>query len=144
MGEVRATGGGGESSDDTSPQRWVLYALDAASGRVVWEQTADQGAPRDKRHVKSTYASSTPATDGRVVVAWFGSHGLRAYTVDGTPLWAVNVGRVSAGAAAGRTFRHLATNDIGEPVMATPALSRGLIYVRGKNSLFAIGQQTKR
>lgn len=72
------------------------------------------------------------------------SHGLRAYTVDGKPLWAVNVGRVSAGAAAGRTFRHLATNDIGEPVMATPALSRGLIYVRGKNSLFAIGQQTKR
>ena len=44
----------------------------------------------------------------------------------------------------GVVHRHLATNDIGEPVMATPALSRGLIYVRGKNSLFAIGQQTKR
>ncbi len=91
--------GGGDSSDDTSSQRWVLYGVDAASGRVIWEQTAEEGAPRDKRHVKSTYASSTPATDGRVVVAWFGSHGLRAYTVDGKPLWTVNVGRVSVGAA---------------------------------------------
>lgn len=91
--------GGGESSDDTSSQRWVLYALDAATGSVVWEQTAHEGAPRDKRHVKSTYASSTPATDGRLVVAWFGSHGLRAYTVEGKPLWTVDLGRVSAGAA---------------------------------------------
>ena len=51
-----------------------------------------------KRHVKSTYASSTPATDGRVVVAWFGSQGLHAYTVEGTPLWKVDLGRVSVGA----------------------------------------------
>ena len=89
---------GGDASDDTSPHQWVLYALDTASGRIVWQKTAYEGAPRDKRHVKSTYASSTPATDGRVVVAWFGSQGLHAYTVDGTPLWKVDLGRVSVGA----------------------------------------------
>jgi outer membrane protein assembly factor BamB len=43
--------------------------------------------------------------------------------------------------AADRTFRHLATNDIGEPVMATPALSRGVIFVRGMHSIFAIGRR---
>lgn len=48
--------------------------------------------------MKSTYASATPATDGRVVVAWFGSQGLHAYTVEGTPLWKVDLGRVSVGA----------------------------------------------
>ena len=69
-----------------------------ASGRIVWQKTAYEGPPRDKRHVKSTYASSTPATDGRVVVAWFGSQGLHAYTVEGTPLWKVDLGRVSVGA----------------------------------------------
>jgi outer membrane protein assembly factor BamB len=74
-----------------------VYALDADTGRIVWERTAHDGVPRDKRHVKSTYASSTPATDGRVVVAWFGSEGLHAYTVDGTPLWTVDVGRVNVG-----------------------------------------------
>ncbi|MEO6350849.1 MAG: PQQ-binding-like beta-propeller repeat protein [Candidatus Limnocylindrales bacterium] len=90
---------GGDSSDDSSSHRWLLYALDVRTGNVLWEQTAYEGAPRDKRHVKSSYASSTPATDGRVVVAWFGSQGLHAYTVDGKPLWRVDVGRVSVGAA---------------------------------------------
>ena len=89
---------GGDASDDTSSQQWVLYALDTASGKIVWQKTADEGQPRDKRHVKSTYATSTPATDGRVVVAWFGSQGLYAYTVEGTPLWKVDLGRVSVGA----------------------------------------------
>ncbi len=89
---------GGDASDDTSSHQWVLYALDAASGRIAWQRTADEGPPRDRRHVKSTYASSTPATDGRVVVAWFGSRGLHAYTVEGTPLWKVDLGRVSVGA----------------------------------------------
>ena len=89
---------GADASDDTSSQQWVLCALEASSGRIVWQKTAYEGSPRDKRHVKSTYASSTPATDGRVVIAWFGSQGLHAYTVDGTPLWKVDLGRVSAGA----------------------------------------------
>ena len=90
---------GGDPSDDTSSQKWVLYALDTVSGRIAWQQTAHEGQPRDRRHVKSTYASATPATDGRVVVAWFGSQGLHAYTVEGTPLWKVDLGRISVGAA---------------------------------------------
>ncbi len=48
--------------------------------------------------IKSTYASSTPVTDGRIVVAWFGSQGLHAYDVKGNFLWKVDLGRVNAGA----------------------------------------------
>jgi len=40
---------------------------------------------------------------------------------------------------AGPTFEHVATNAIGELLMATPALSEGVMYVRGASSLFAIG-----
>ena len=43
--------------------------------------------------------------------------------------------------AAERTFRHVATNDMGEPIMATPALSRGVLFVRTMNSVFAIGRK---
>lgn len=43
--------------------------------------------------------------------------------------------------AADRTFRHLSTNDMGEPIMATPALSRGVLFVRTMNSVFAIGRR---
>jgi outer membrane protein assembly factor BamB len=41
--------------------------------------------------------------------------------------------------AAGAEFKHLATNPIGEPLMATPALSNGVMYVRSPGTLFAIG-----
>ncbi len=46
--------------------------------------------------------------------------------------------------SAGREFRHIATNAMGELLMATPALSRGVMYVRGLRSLFAIGRPDNR
>src|SRR4030095_1927864 len=65
--------GDGDASDDRSPHRWALYAIDKRTGKVRWERTAAAGEPGNKRHIKSTYASPSPATDGRIVVAWFGS-----------------------------------------------------------------------
>lgn len=41
----------------------------------------------------------------------------------------------------GEVFRHLATNSICETLMATPAISQGVIYVRGASTLFAIRRQ---
>ena len=41
---------------------------------------------------------------------------------------------------AGPEYELIAKNEIGELVMGTPALSEGLMYVRAKNHLFAIGR----
>jgi len=90
--------GDGDASDDRSRQRWVVYAIDKRTGRMLWERVAHEGEPRNKRHIKSTYASATPVTDGRIVVAWFGSEGVYAYDVDGTLKWKVDLGRVDMGA----------------------------------------------
>jgi outer membrane protein assembly factor BamB len=76
----------------------MVMALDKRSGRVLWERVAHEGVPVDRRHIKSTYASGTPATDGRIVVASFGSQGIYAFTVEGAPLWKVDVGRMDLGA----------------------------------------------
>ena len=43
--------------------------------------------------------------------------------------------------AAGEKFAHLGTNSMGELLMATPALSEGVLYVRSSASLFAIGRK---
>ena len=43
--------------------------------------------------------------------------------------------------AAGQKFSHIATNSMGEMLMATPALSEGVMYVRSSASLFAIGRK---
>ena len=90
--------GEGTASDDRSPHRWVVIALDKRTGRILWERTAHDGVPRERRHAKSTYASATPATDGRIVVAFFGSHGLFAYDVEGRFRWKVDLGRLDLGA----------------------------------------------
>lgn len=90
--------GDGDASKDRSLHRWVIYALDKKTGKIKWERVAHQGEPIEKRHIKSTYANSTPATDGRIVVAWFGSQGVHAYDVKGKFLWKVDLGRVDVGA----------------------------------------------
>jgi outer membrane protein assembly factor BamB len=90
--------GDGDASDDRSTHKWMLYAIDKRSGKVQWERVAFEGEPRNRRHIKSTYASASPATDGRVVVAWFGSQGVCAYDVNGTKLWTVDLGHVDMGA----------------------------------------------
>jgi len=43
--------------------------------------------------------------------------------------------------AAGEKFNHISTNSMNELLMATPALSEGVMYVRSASSLFAIGQK---
>jgi outer membrane protein assembly factor BamB len=43
--------------------------------------------------------------------------------------------------AAGREFRLIARNPMGELLMATPALSEGVMYVRSAATLFAIGRR---
>ena len=96
--------GDGDASDDRSRHRWVMYAIDKRTGKTLWERVAHEGEPVDKRHIKSTYASATPATDGRIVVASFGSQGVYAYDVDGTFLWKVDLGRVNMGAYDIPTF----------------------------------------
>jgi outer membrane protein assembly factor BamB len=76
-----------ELTSDTGEIRYMLYAVDAGSGRVMWEREAHKGAPFGGRHRKNTYASETPATDGERVYTYFGNVGLFAYTLDGAHVW---------------------------------------------------------
>jgi outer membrane protein assembly factor BamB len=84
--------------EDLSTHEWKAYCLDRASGKVIWERTAHTGAPKVKRHTKASQANSTPATDGRRVVALFGSIGLLiAWDVDGRELWRADTGTLDSG-----------------------------------------------
>ena len=90
--------GEGTASEDRSIHKWIVLALDARTGRTVWQKVAHEGEPREKRHIKSTYASASPVTDGRIVVAFFGSQGLHAFSFDGKPLWKKDLGHLDVGA----------------------------------------------
>jgi len=84
--------------DDLSEHQWKIYSLDKASGKILWERTAVAAIPKTKRHTKSSQASSTPVTDGRRVVAVFGSAGvLVAWDFGGKELWRVDLGVLDSG-----------------------------------------------
>ena len=84
--------------DDLSTHTWRLYAVDRRTGAVAWQRDVFTGAPKVKRHPKSSQASSTPVTNGTHVVAVFGSIGVLAcYDVNGKPLWQRDIGVVDNG-----------------------------------------------
>lgn len=77
-----------EFSAESSEVRYLVYALDAATGKVLWQQEAHKGLPAGGRHRKNTYASETPTTDGERIYASFGGNvGLFAYTLSGDLVW---------------------------------------------------------
>ncbi len=86
-----------DAAPDMSKHAWKVYALDKRTGKIIWERTAYEGVPRTKRHTKSSQASSTPATDGKYVVAFFGSEGLYTYDWKGKLLWKKDLGLMNAG-----------------------------------------------
>ena len=88
-----------------------MIAYDLKTGREIYRQRLPL--------VGSGYSASPVAADGKIYLS----------NEDGDMLVV----------RAGPTFEHVATNPIGELLMATPALSDGVMYVRGVSSLFAIG-----
>ena len=72
-----------------------VLALDAGTGRLLWERTAWEGTPYDTRHKRGSYASLTPVTDGQLVYASFGSEGLYAYDFEGKLAWKASLGGIA-------------------------------------------------
>jgi len=83
---------------DLAKHQFKIYCLDKHTGKILWEKVAADLAPRVARHPHNSYASATPATDGKRVVASFGSEGLFAFDLDGKLLWRQDVGPLDQGA----------------------------------------------
>lgn len=89
--------GDGDSANDNGEQSWRIYRLDKRTGKVDWMKEAVKSAPRTRRHTKATHANTTLATDGKRLVAWFGSEGLFVYDMNGKLLWTKNLGAFDVG-----------------------------------------------
>ena len=75
--------------------KFQVVCIDRTTGKIVWAQTAFEGTPYDDRHRKSSFASSTPATDGTYVFAYFGTEGLYAFDMMGKQIWKVDLGKLA-------------------------------------------------
>ena len=81
-----------EPVKDSSVHEWKVICLNKLTGKKMWEQTSHVGVPAMKRHPKSTHANTSVATDGKYVVAFFGSEGLYCYDMKGKLQWQKSFG----------------------------------------------------
>lgn len=96
---------GASVAEDTPRQSWQVLCLDRGTGAVLWSRVAHEGVPRIGRHAKGSHANATAATDGTIVVAWFGSEGLHAFSMDGEPLWSKDLGLIDVGYVGQRQYQ---------------------------------------
>jgi len=83
--------------EDESEFRFELHCLDKTTGETLWSRVAWEGVPSVPRHPKGSHAASTPATDGKRVLAFFGGEGLYCYDLDGELLWKRDLGPMDSG-----------------------------------------------
>lgn len=77
----------------THEHRWMLYDLDFKSGRIRWEKEIARGIPAIGKHIKNSFATETPVTDGRFVYVYMGSAGLlTAIDFKGKTIWTKETG----------------------------------------------------
>ncbi len=81
----------GRSEPPQLDHDWRVYCLDLETGGVIWQRSVRAGIPEFPRHMKNTYASETPTTDGERVYVRFGDLGLFAFDMDGNQVWSVHV-----------------------------------------------------
>ena len=82
---------GGEASRGV--HQFLVMAIDRDTGHTIWERIANEQEPHEAGHPSnSTWASSSPVTNGARVYAYFESFGLYAYDMDGTLMWEKDFG----------------------------------------------------
>jgi len=133
---VAGGGGSGRSmvEQPSAEQRFIVMSLDRSSGKVRWQKDARTELPHEGHHKDHGYASASPATDGEVLIASFGSHGIYAYDLKGTLFWQKQFGQM-------RT-----RNSFGEG--SSPALHDDRVIVlwdhEGEDFVIALDKKTGR
>lgn len=111
---------------------WKVYCLDLDSGKIIWEKEVHRGKPKSSIHLKNSYASETPVTDGKLVYCHFGNRGLYALDFKGNIVWTHEV-------PAYKTRYGWGTSS-------SPVLHKDHLYLvndnEEKSSIFALNKKT--
>ncbi|MEE2966034.1 MAG: PQQ-binding-like beta-propeller repeat protein [Acidobacteriota bacterium] len=101
--------------------RWLVYDLDFTTGAVRWVREMAVAVPQIERHLKNSFASETPVTDGERVYVYFGTIGLvAALDLTGEVQWQRELGVFNGRQRFGTA--------------ASPALHDGRLYVVNDNT----------
>ncbi|MGQ0737366.1 MAG: outer membrane protein assembly factor BamB family protein [Acidobacteriota bacterium] len=110
------------SVKSTAVHRWTVLDVDIKTGAIRWERELHRGVPPISRHIKNSFASETPVTDGERVYVYFGTLGLvAALDLQGTLLWKKEIGAFEG--------------HLGFGAAASPILHKGRLYVVNDNTV---------
>mgnify|MGYP002822667500 FL=1 len=56
--------GGNQYKPSEHVHQWKVICLNLEDGKVLWEKLARKGKPQGTIHIKNSYATETPITDG--------------------------------------------------------------------------------
>jgi outer membrane protein assembly factor BamB len=92
-GEV-ALGGQARGPDVTADRTiFVVEAFNRTDGKRLWEYRLDADGPLQGVHEKHNLTTPSPATDGQMVYAWFGTGQLVALDMNGKLVWQRHLGK---------------------------------------------------
>ncbi len=95
--------------------QFVVSSYDRNSGKNLWQRIVVEDVPHEGKHETHTYAAGSPITDGERLYFSFGSRGVFCYSLEGEPIWNLDLGDM-------RT-----RNGWGEAV--TPVLADDLVII---------------
>jgi outer membrane protein assembly factor BamB len=84
--------GGDRPAPRNTNYRWELVCVDADEGRIIWRRMLHQGKPTSSIHIKNSYASETPVTDGERIYTYLGAAGLYCCDFEGQVIWNKDLG----------------------------------------------------
>ena len=110
---------GGNRGKVNDEHRFLAVALDTKTGKIVWQRELFKGVPPGSRHLKNSFASETPVTDGERVYFYFAQVGLFALDRNGKTVWTLPSAAVET--------------RYGWGTASSPVLHQGRLYVVNDN-----------
>lgn len=84
----------GRAPKPTEVLQFAVLCLDRATGKPLWKRIAREEVPHEGHHRDASFASCSPATDGKHLLAYFGSRGLYCYDLEGDLKWDADFGEM--------------------------------------------------
>ena len=70
-----------------------VIVVERNDGRILWEKSVAKEMPQEGTHELGSWASNSPATDGELIFAYFGSRGIHCLDFNGNILWQKDFGQ---------------------------------------------------
>lgn len=112
--------------------QFVVYSINRSNGEINWKKVVREQYPHEGINSNGSWASASCVTDGKYMVASFGSYGIYCFNMDGNLIWEKDFGDMQI------------KNTFGEG--ASPVLYKDNLIIlwnhEGQSKLYVLNKKT--